>query len=147
MVHGDMGDLKQRLDKYFVSRIYEGINRIMGLSLKTVLPLYVPPISNIPTSDKIVIYGAGIVGRDYYRMMEIMCPNRIAGWVDRQWESLQETGIAVSPIEHLKEWEYDSIIIAVLFEDNAAKIKTSLIQMGIEPEKIFWSSPKTILDE
>lgn len=146
-MHDNMDDLKQRLDKYFVSRIYEGINRIMGLSLKNVLPVYVPPIAGFSESDRIVIYGAGTVGRDYHRMMEMMCPSRIAGWVDKQWESLQEAGIAASPIEKLKEWEYDKIIIAVLFEDNAAKIKTALMQIGVKPEKIFWSSPKTILDE
>lgn len=143
----DMDDLKQRFDKYFVSRVYEGINRIMGLSFKHNLPIYVPPVSMFPSNDRIVIYGAGKVGRDYYRMMQIMCPSRIVGWVDKQWKSLRKLGIVASSIENLKEWSYDRIIIAVLFEDNAINIKASLIRMGIETEKIFWSSPKTILDD
>lgn len=145
-LHNGMDDFRQRLDKYFASRVYEGLNRIMGLSLDNAIPLYVPPVSVLPESDRIVVYGAGTVGRDYHRMMEMMCPGRIAGWVDRQWESLREDGVAVSPVEALKGWEYDRIVIAVLFEDNAAKIKASLIQMGIEPQKIFWRSPKTVLD-
>ena len=83
---GQKQEFKQRLDKYFVSRIYEGLNKMMDLSLKNVLPLHIPPVAELPQNEKVVIYGAGVVGRDYHRMMELMCPDRIAGWVDRQWE-------------------------------------------------------------
>ena len=135
---GQKQEFKQRLDKYFVSRIYEGLNKMMDLSLKNVLPLHIPPVAELPQNEKVVIYGAGVVGRDYHRMMELMCPDRIAGWVDRQWESLQKEGLAVEPVRKLTEWDYDRIVIAVLFEDSATQIRGDLASMGIEKDKIFW---------
>ncbi len=141
-----MQEFKQRLDKYFVSRIYEGLNKMMDLSLKNVLPLHIPPVAELPQNEKVVIYGAGVVGRDYHRMMELMCPDRIAGWVDRQWESLQKEGLAVEPVRKLTEWDYDRIVIAVLFEDSATQIRGDLASMGIEKDKIFWQPPRTVMD-
>lgn len=141
-----MHEFKQRLDKYFVSRIYEGLNKMMDLSLKSVLPLHVPPIAKLPPVERVVIYGAGVVGRDYHRMMELMCPERIVGWVDRQWENLRKEGLRVEPVGKLTEWDYERIVIAVLFEDSAEKIKKELVYMGIEKNKIFWQPPGTVLD-
>lgn len=139
--------LKYRLDKYFVSRIYEGMNQMMGLALKEVLPLYVPPIAKLSVSGRIVIYGAGVVGKDYYRMMRLMCPERIAGWADRRWSGLRKEGLAVLAPESLYTLAYEHIMIAVLFKDSADKIRDSLIRMGISADKIYWEPPGTVLDE
>ncbi len=141
-----MQDFKRRLDQYFVSRIYEGLNKMMGLSLGHVLPLHIPPTAKLSADSKIVIYGAGVVGRDYHRMMQLICPERIAGWVDRQWEKLRDENLPVEPVSMLLEWEYDRIVIAVLFEDSAQKIREELIRMGIKEECLFWNPPETILD-
>lgn len=141
-----MHEFKQRLDKYFVSRVYEGLNKMMNLSLKSVLPLHIPPIAKLPADERVVIYGAGVVGRDYHRMMELMCPDRIAGWVDRQWENLREEGLAVEPVRRLTVRDYDRIVVAALFEDSAKKIKEDLVSMGIEEARIFWQPPRTVLD-
>lgn len=142
----DRVEFKQRLDKYFVSRIYEGMNKMMGLSLNHVLPLHVPPLACLLAHEKIVIYGAGVVGRDYYRMMELMCPDQIAGWVDRQWEKLQKEGLPVEPVHQLLEWNDSKILIAALFADGADRIKRELLQMGIAEKQIFWRAPGTVLD-
>lgn len=135
------------LDEYIVNRLFDAINGMMGLRLKKRIPFYIPPLAEMESGDRIVIYGAGMVGQDYYRMMELMCPERIAGWVDCQYKKLQEKGMKVYSIQQLKTWDYDKILIGVLFEESAEKIRENLMEMGISGERIIWKAPSTVLDE
>ncbi len=145
-ISGDGSGLAERLDRYLVSHIYDGINGMMGLRLDHRFPFYIPPMDRLAGCGRIVVYGAGMVGKDYHRMMRLMCPERLVGWVDRQYESLQEQGLAVSGPDVLGTLAFDKMVIAVLFRDSAEKIIEELADRGIPRDKLYWSSPRTILD-
>lgn len=138
-------ELKKQLDQYIADRTFWGINRMMGLELKKEILYYIPPFEMISKYPHIVLYGAGDVGRSYYKMLEQSCPNKVVLWVDRQYKVLQEKGWNVSSVEQIKEISYDMILLAIRFEDNARRIKKDLVELGISEHKIYWEAPETLI--
>lgn len=143
---GDRSDrLRQRLEMFVADRAIYGLNYMMGLELREKIPYYVPPLQIIQPDEKIVLYGAGEVGKSFYRFFELARPGQIVLWVDRQYEKLQKEGLRVQDVERLRDVAYDRIMIAVKFRDNAEGIISALLQMGILPEKIVWRQPETLI--
>ena len=138
-------ELKKQLDQYIVDRTFWGINRMMGLELEKEILYYIPPFEMISKYPQIILYGAGDVGRSYYKMLEQSYPSKVVLWVDRQYKVLQEKGWNVSSVEQIKEASYDMILLAIRFEDNAMRIKKDLIEMGIPEDKIYWEAPETLI--
>ncbi|MCI9143232.1 MAG: glycosyltransferase, partial [Lachnospiraceae bacterium] len=97
-------DMAERLDRYLIAHVYSGINEMMGIRIGKRIPFYMPPMAELAGCEKIVLYGAGKVGSDYYHMMHLMCPERIAGWVDRQYLKYRRQGMDIEAPERLKTW-------------------------------------------
>lgn len=141
----DAGDVIPKLERFLTEHVFFGLNYMMGLSVR--IPFYVPDLSAFRQNEKILLYGAGMVGRDYYHFMKSFCPDRIAGWVDQRAEQLQKEGFPVIRPDQISTCPYDKILLAVMFEDGAEKIKESLMGMSIPGERIVWYPMKTIVDE
>jgi exopolysaccharide biosynthesis predicted pyruvyltransferase EpsI len=93
------------------------------------------------TGSRIVIYGAGNVGKQfYYRALQDAKVN-IVGIVDINAENLQEGVIPILPVPMLKQLNYDYILIAVENEDIAKEIENNLIEMDIPEYKLKWDGP------
>lgn len=90
---------------------------------------------------KVVIYGAGKVGKDYltqiakYEQCEIVC------WVDKNYEKEHFEYRKVIGVEELIKKEYDIILIAVARKEIAEEIRYSLLGSGIPENKILWNAP------
>lgn len=138
--------LRQRLDMFVADRAIYGLNFMMGLNLEHKIPYYIPPLTKIRPDDRVALYGAGEVGKSFFRFFQLARPGQIVLWVDRQYEKLQKEGLLVQDVEWLKSAELDKILIAVKFRNNAEGIASSLLQMGIQPEKIIWEQPDTLID-
>nr|WP_302111015.1 glycosyltransferase family 2 protein [uncultured Acetatifactor sp.] len=139
-------EVSTRLDMFVADRAIYGLNYMMGLNLKNKVPYYIPPFKSIRPDDKVVLYGAGEVGKSFYRFFELTRPGQAVLWVDRQYEKLQREGLQVQDVECLRNQAFDKIIIAVKFRNNAEGIVSSLTEMGIPPEKIIWEQPQTLID-
>lgn len=95
---------------------------------------------------KVVIYGAGAVGRDYYAQLCRYRKIEIAAWLDSNWKNIKYDCMEVTGTDVLAECEFDLIIIAVKEEGTALDIKNKLIGLGQPEEKIIWDKPKDIFD-
>ncbi len=102
---------------------------------------YIIPKEVIKANKKIVIYGGGNVGKDYFFQLSKMDNIRIVSWVDQNFEKM---GYPIQTPELLKNIEFDQIIIAVLSEKVANGIKDYLVNMGIPPKSIVWRKPIAI---
>ena len=91
---------------------------------------------------KIVIYGAGSVGRDYYAQISRYTNCEIVAWVDSKPENYHYQYIKLYGIEILETLKFDILIIAVLKKNVVEEIYNQLIMRGIEKEKIYWSEPE-----
>lgn len=90
---------------------------------------------------RVIIYGAGMVGRDYYSQISRYSDCKVTAWVDAHPEKYQYKHINLWGVDILDSIEFDILLIAVLRETTANDICNELIKRGISREKIYWSSP------
>lgn len=139
-------EILTRLRAYIAERAIYGINYMMGLNLRKGIPFYLPPFEEILLTDRIALYGAGDIGKLYYRMFQIARKGQIVLWVDRRYEHMRSEGMPVESVEALKCGNFDKLLIAVKFENSAEAIKRDLIQMGIRADKIVWKNPTMLIE-
>lgn len=131
--------LIRQLQLFIVSRIYQ-IPRFMGFSQDAQIRGYIPPFSDLKGGSRVVLYGAGRVGIDYYRHICRLGVLELILWVDKASQKYQEYYPVVSP-KKIDECMYDYIIIAVNRKELADEIRMELTERGITKEKILWRAP------
>lgn len=90
----------------------------------------------IPEGSRLVLYGAGKRGKELF--CELIRDNhyRIAGWTDQRY---REIGYPVVCVDEALRQNYDYLLISIESPVIAEKIKTSLMKLGVNPEKMIWA--------
>lgn len=88
--------------------------------------------------DRLVIYGAGNLGRHIYSQILKKNQYQIVLWADRWYEDCASRGLNVDNPKKITETKFDFIVIAVVDEYKARDIKQHIRQMGVEESKILW---------
>lgn len=92
---------------------------------------------------KIILYGAGNVGQDFYRQIMEENTAHICLWCDKNYKRIENMPMEISsPEKILSIPDYDTIIIAVYEKDVGEKIVEDLMKLGIPKDKIRWSKTK-----
>ena len=94
---------------------------------------------------KVIIYGAGRVGKDFYSQMTRENDCELVAWVDGKHYGTINL-IEVEQPEILRRKGYDIILLAVNDEQMASDIKQGLMAMGIKDieSKILWEKPVSV---
>lgn len=125
--------LWKQLDEYIIHHIFYCVHFFMGGRYS--IPTYVfDPQSFLPES-KIILYGAGAIGQQYRKWIDILNICQVVKWVDKN------NYIGVDAVESIMEIEFDYVLIAVKGERVADEIKKELCDYGIEERKIIWKAP------
>lgn len=83
------------------------------------------------------MYGAGKVGKAYYKQINELGYCDIIAWVDKQKK--QSEGIEISNCEVLKERGFDYVLIALKSKETAEEIVQMLRkEYDVKPDKIIW---------
>lgn len=90
--------------------------------------------------DRVILYGAGEVGTDYYIQLIRESKVEVVGWVDRGYVEISDKPIRVEAPDTIRHREFDYIIIAVRSMDKIEEIKKQLIQYNVPDEKIMLMS-------
>lgn len=133
-----------QLQRYMMAMMYLHLNDKMGLKDEAKLLRYIYPYYGRLCNKRIVLYGAGNVGRDYYLHIKRYKENTLVCWVDKGFKKYQAMGLPVMPVEVLGQEKFDYIIVGVKEQEVALEIKRELEDMGIEKEKILWNCTKRI---
>ena len=136
--------LIRQLQKFVMSRTLMA-TKMMGFISSAQSIRYIFPFYNLLDGKRLILYGAGVVGNDYYRQMREDKRYNIVLWVDKNYKKLHEFSKNVEPINRILDFEFDAIIIAVKKEEMALRIMEELKEIGISVEKMFWRSPIDIL--
>ena len=115
------------------------INRKLGLELydkQTAQPPYIFPFGNVSKGTKIVLYGAGKVGKAYRDQILATEYCDIVSWVDRDVE-LEDVALP----ERISSLKFDLIVIAVADKRVSDQIKDGLMGIGVDRKKIIWENP------
>lgn len=103
-------------------------------------PQFVFPYESVPSNSRLVIYGAGAVGKSYVVQADSGNYVRLVGWIDKKygWKCQEHE---VQSIEILGELEFDYVLIAISDALIVKDIRNTLLDYGIESRKIIWEKP------
>lgn len=100
---------------------------------------YIFPFEKVEHNARVIVYGAGKVGKIFINQLLATGYADLVLWCDRAFE---DYGIDVSDPRKIKEVQFDNIIIAIEKEQVATEIMDHLVKMGVSNEKIIWRMPK-----
>ena len=136
--------LLRQLDKMIVSLAINGLNYKIGLSGSTYIPWYTFDIKGLD-GKRIVLYGAGAVGKDYFFQIQKQTSMKLVLWVDQKYQELSTDNHRVSDVAMISNTEFDQILVAVKHESLAKKIIDDLSENYSVPRNcITWKQPKEI---
>ena len=98
------------------------------------------PYDAVRNDSKVIIYGAGIVGKAFVRQNRLTKYAKVVLWVDKRAEQIKEYDVV--EVDQLFQVQYDYIIVAIDNEDLAIDICKELVEKGVEKEKIIWKNYK-----
>lgn len=108
---------------------------------------YLFPYSRVKKGSKIVVYGAGKVGRHIIRALNKRKDYEIVLWVDQNENRQPVLDYKISSIQDILYLEYDFIVVATVYEDMSLEIKKVLLSMGVDDKKIATMDPTVITED
>lgn len=91
-------------------------------------------------NKNVAIYGAGAVGKDYYRQLINIEGCHVIGVYDKHYDTVTFPFCNVSSPVKLKNTDADYILIAIANQKFATKVKNELVEKGIAGNFI-WNNP------
>ena len=125
----------RKLGGQFLTAIYDAKDIIMKYKYRF-------PTDKIPKDSRVLIYGAGRVGADYYRYVNGTELYNLAGWADKKADVYRTQNVDVQSIDDFKKIDFDYVLISVLHENTADEIRKELLQKNVPAEKIVWYKPE-----
>jgi len=107
---------------------------------------YLNPYANLLKAKRIILYGAGTVGRDYYRLCKKLNDYNLVMWVDEMWQKYRSEGWNVQSVDNMLQMECDYVLIAVKSALKAQQIEKDLTEKGIAGSKLLWKEPISLVE-
>ena len=120
------GDILINVKIVSVDNLPEGVRRIL-------------PDLNLGEHCKVVLYGAGDNGRNYYEQLK-KTRIELVGWVDKEYlkKGMIEDCVISSP-EKIKELEYEYVIVSILDRTIQQEATIELMELGVEKDRIIFA--------
>lgn len=129
-------EMKRQIDWY--------VRGFLGAAVKKVFEMdmdhfsWVFPYEHVPMGSRVILYGAGDVGRSYWNCLRQGEYAELIAWVDRRHTELQEAGLPVESIDSALCKEYDYMVIAVREKELAERIRGFLVEYGVREDRVIW---------
>lgn len=137
--HRQSQELLYQLQKWITTITFIAVSERMGFDKRIHIPEFVADLKGV-AFGKLILYGAGKVGRDTYRqLMEFGYD--VLLWVDKGYQYYRKVGLDVESPEEIARYNYDTIVIAVENETIADEIKKELLKKGIAEDSVIWKKP------
>lgn len=88
---------------------------------------------------RLVLYGAGYVGKAYYYHIINDKEAELAAWADKAFYKFKDFPHDIISPDEIKNIAFDYIIVAVWDEKAAVEIRKELVRKGISEEVILWN--------
>ena len=129
--------LINQLNNYMALMLEKG--RVAVLGKKGDVNLFLFPFSEVKKEDRVILYGAGNVGQQFYRQISKEKYCHIVKWVDRKYGHSINDFVISNPKE-ITSGKYDKIIIAIADNVHAEPVSRMLQSWGIDRSKIIWKN-------
>lgn len=101
------------------------------------------PYYLIKKGSRIILYGDGKVGKEFYLQLHQNEYCFIEAWVDKAFD-YYETAAPFDKVENINKHCFDYVIIALADMALANQVREDLISLGIDNDKIIWSRFYTV---
>ena len=129
--------LEAQLEHFFVNSISLK-NMCFHEKTGEICPIF--PFIDVKQIDKVILYGAGKLGKAYMKQNEEQHFCNIVLWVDRNCGKINVPGYEIVGLDKIETVAFDYIIIAIDVRDTAYKVKQELMEKGIREDQIIWHS-------
>lgn len=126
-----MSNFEEQIEKFLQHSI------CLKNSQNTQFSKYVFPFDIIPFASKIVLYGAGSVGKEYFYQLNKINYCDVVCWVDMKTQRYLD--YTIEKVETIVNTNYEYVVIAIESRDLANMVKKNLISMGVNSDCIVWS--------
>lgn len=99
------------------------------------------PNGVVPKGAKLILYGFGDVGKDWYEDIWRSGDVELVMIVDRNYKEFEKGIVRIHPIEDIDTVEYDYVLIAINEKDIVDAVRDALLKRGVMAEEILWSDP------
>ena len=129
---GYYGIMLPQLDQYMRMMVWQG-----GRDNFTESQKHWFPFVKVPEHARIILYGAGHVGKVYYYQIKQTDYCEVAAWIDKNKAGANIHGVRIEGIECLSEFAYDYVVIAVAGFELKERIADELRLIGVERNRII----------
>lgn len=140
--YGCMEEMEKALHVFLTLQIYGGLQEEAAATVR--IPFYKIREIEMLFGSRVILYGAGLVGQDYYMQIRKYIQCNLLAWVDRNYQQIQFDYAEITGLENIKNLDYDVLLIAVEKETLAEEIRRDLKKEGIPDSKIKWRPPSYI---
>ena len=141
--YGYYNQLKNVLAKFLKQHVLNAISKISSYEFQVAKYNFSDP--EILQNKKIIIYGAGEVGKDYYSRLIRYTNVEVVAWADSYKKQNYYEYIKLIRKEEIKNYNFDYVIIAVKNKENADEIKKNISSIICDNSKIIWRKPLFLL--
>ena len=126
-------DLKRQIEYFFIEAV-----KLKKIEYNDNRDFYyfIFPFEQVAVAKKIVLYGAGRVGKDYYHQISSINYCEEVLWVDKNAKYMND--VRIREVSEIDIQKYDYIVIAINDYKVCESIKKQFIKQGIEKEKIIY---------
>ncbi len=129
---------------YITSFLVIGINTKMGFKIRNLLWIDPYYIDKIPPNSKIVLYGAGELGRRYKKQLSVNGNFKLMGCIDYWYSKFNDDILNPQSPNILSSIEYDFVLVTIKNPDKAKEVIDCLEKDGVEKNKILWFEQKEV---
>ena len=133
--------LKKQFQKRFMYGLLNGLYHYMQFDEAIGIPAYSYANEKEIQGKRIVLFGAGKVGRSFYRDIKAKNMAEVVSWIDNDPPEEEVMGMRISHPERILVVDYDYIVCSVLQEGQAKAMKEQLAALGILEDKVLWREP------
>lgn len=129
-------NIMEELKNYIKPFLRNAIESVYELDVKPVS--YIFPYEKIEKGSRVVLYGAGKVGKSYANCLIQGEYAVLTGWIDNAAPA-EFKHIEIKRPEAIVDLIYDYIVIAIADVDLVRDIRNYLLESyGVDEEKIIW---------
>ncbi len=99
---------------------------------------YLFPYEKVPYNSNILIYGAGIMGMEYLKQLNITGYCRVVGMIDKNAKEYNQSNVNIYEPSIISNLQFDYVVIAVRAGGSAKDIRSFLLEQGVEENKIVY---------
>nr|WP_308656054.1 glycosyltransferase family A protein [uncultured Agathobacter sp.] len=131
--------IREQIDYYIKSYLVEWGNRVLKVDIAN--RIYAFPTSRIKKKSKIVVHGAGKVGKQYIHFLRSCCEYDLVAWTDKNSEEQFVESYKPCSMDELEKLDFDYVILAAADSKMRKQMKEEIQTHYISENKIVDCNP------